>query len=129
MIEAAICRRFVEEVWRLEPHRPGDDFRLALYTAEAELGPQTETYTPKAEVQAKGYKAGGAGVGDITRTRKVKLVWSAATIRARGALVYNASRSNRAVAVLDFGAEIQSTNDDFSVMCSFPLVSFAKPKE
>ena len=41
--------------------------------------------------------------------------WSTATITARGALIYNSSKSNKAVAVLDFGADKTSTAGDFTV--------------
>jgi hypothetical protein len=52
------------------------------------------------------------------------IVWPGSTIRARGALVYNFSRDNRAVAVLDFGAEVASTNDKFTVTLPLaPLIS------
>jgi len=30
-------------------------------------------------------------------------------------LIYNASKANRAIAVLDFGADIASTNGDFTI--------------
>jgi hypothetical protein len=41
--------------------------------------------------------------------------WTSATITARGALIYNSSKANRAIAVLDFGADKTSTAGDFTV--------------
>lgn len=41
--------------------------------------------------------------------------WASATITARGALIYNASKSNRAVGVFDFGADVTSTAASFTV--------------
>ena len=41
--------------------------------------------------------------------------WSTATITARGALIYNSSKSNKAVAVLDFGTDKTSTAGNFTV--------------
>jgi VCBS repeat-containing protein len=41
--------------------------------------------------------------------------FTSATITARGALIYNSSKSNRAVAVLDFGADKISTTGTFTV--------------
>ena len=44
--------------------------------------------------------------------------WANATITARGALIYNSSKANKAVYVLDFGSDISSTNGAFTV--TFP---------
>jgi hypothetical protein len=44
--------------------------------------------------------------------------WANATITANGALIYNNTRSNAAVAVLAFGGDKTSTNGTFAV--NFP---------
>ena len=44
--------------------------------------------------------------------------WSNATISAAGALIYNSSQSNKAIAVISFGGTVASTAGDFTV--SFP---------
>ena len=41
--------------------------------------------------------------------------FSSATITARGALIYNNSKSNAAIAVLDFGSDFSSSNGTFTV--------------
>ena len=41
--------------------------------------------------------------------------WNTATITARGALIYNSSKSNKAIAVLDFGSDKTTTAGDFTV--------------
>jgi hypothetical protein len=38
------------------------------------------------------------------------------TISADGAIIYNASKANRAIAVFDFGATVTSTSGDFTVV-------------
>ncbi len=41
--------------------------------------------------------------------------WPSASFTARGALIYNSTKANKAVAVLDFGADITATNGTFTV--------------
>ena len=41
--------------------------------------------------------------------------FTSATITARGALIYNSSDSNKAVAVLDFGGDKTSTSGTFTI--------------
>jgi hypothetical protein len=118
-IQAAVCESFKRELLALEPHRPGDVLRLALYTSAANLGPETEKYTTRGEVKAPGYKPGGVALPPAAQTLAGAgggVVWPGATIRARGGLIYNFSRDNRAVAVVDFGQDVASTNDKFTVM-------------
>lgn len=47
--------------------------------------------------------------------------FSSATITARGALIYNNSKSNAAIAVLDFGSDFSSSNGTFTVQ--FPTAA------
>lgn len=49
--------------------------------------------------------------------------WTSATITARGALIYNSSKTNKAVCVLDFGSDITSTAGTFTVQ--FPAATAA----
>jgi len=100
-------------------HQPGDTYMMALYGADATLNAHTEFYTTDAEVKGKGYIAGGKPLKGFetclegTRAQMCweRLVrWPNATIRARHALVYNASKDNRAMTILDLGEEAASTN-------------------
>lgn len=52
-------------------------------------------------------------------------IWRGATIHAAGALVYNATRGNKALAVLDFGRVVSSTNGPFSVELPTPRAATA----
>lgn len=102
-----------------------DTIKIALYTANADLGPATTAYTATNEVSGAGYTAGGATLAGaaITLDGTVACItfntasWPGSAFIARGALIYNASKSNRAIAVLDFGADKQSAN--FTV--TFPV--------
>jgi hypothetical protein len=103
-----------------------DTIKIALYTAGAELGEDTESYTATGEVTGTGYSAGGvvltgATVQSSGNTAFVSFnnaTWPGASFTCRGALIYNASKANRSVAVLNFGADRTVTNTTFTV--TFP---------
>ena len=96
--------------------------KMALYTADADLGAGTLIYTTANEVVGTGYTAGGnviTGVTVLTSDTTAYLdfndvVWNPAGFTARGALIYNTSLGNLAVAVLDFGAD-KTTTTTFTV--------------
>jgi hypothetical protein len=110
----------------------GDTFKLALYTAEADLGAGTTAYTSTGEVTGGGYSAGGAilvsegvsvqnGTAFVTFTN---VVFPGATFTTRGALIYNTTPSangpdgaltNPSVAVLDFGSDKTVTSNSFTI--------------
>jgi len=90
-----------------------DVFKLALYTSAATLGADTLVYTSSNEVTSAGYTAGGqvltgvivtsaSGVAYVTFNN---LTWSNVTFTARGALIYNSTKSNKSVAVYNFGTD------------------------
>ena len=93
-----------------------DTIKMALYTANANLGADTTAYSTSSEVVASGYTAGGntlAGVaisssGYTAYANWANTSWTSA-LTARCALIYNASKANRAIAVIDFGADKTST--------------------
>jgi hypothetical protein len=103
----------------------GDTFKIALYDNNASFTAATTAYTASNEVSGTGYSAGGNTLTNIDPTSSgttafldfADTTWSAATITARGALIYNSSAAgNPAVAVLDFGADKTSTSGDFTVV-------------
>lgn len=129
-IVSAVCTSFWCELLAQQPHRREDDYRLALFTAAADLGPHTRRYTPEGEAQGEGYAAGGIALGPprLGRDRPFltwtgEAVWPEATLTAAGALIYNATREGRAIAVLDFGRDVTSTRGEFVV----PLPTLARP--
>jgi len=89
-----------------------DTIKIALYTASADLNSTTTVYTSTNEVAASGYTAGGqtmTGVaissdGYVAYANWANVSWTTA-VTARCALIYNASKANRSVAVLDFGSD------------------------
>lgn len=112
----------------------GDTFKIALYTSSADLGPATTVYTTSNEVPSTGgYTAGGNTLTNITPTSSgttaftdfADSTWTLSTITARGALIYNSSKSNKSVAVLDFGSDKSTTGGDFTVIFPANTVSNA----
>lgn len=99
-----------------------DVLKLALYTGSANLYPTTTMYTTIEEVVASGYTVGGVvltgvtistGTASTTNPAVVYVnfdnaVWSAA-LTARGGLIYNTSKANKSIAILDFGSDKTST--------------------
>ena len=89
-----------------------DTIKIALYTASADLNSATTAYSSTNEVAASGYTAGGqimTGVaissdGYVAYANWANVSWTTA-VTARCALIYNASKANRSVAVLDFGSD------------------------
>ena len=102
-----------------------DVFKIALFTSSATLGASTTAYSTSNEVPDGGnYSAGGntltvSQVPTSTTTTAwldfADSTWSSATITANGALIYNSTNSDTAVAVLAFGGDKTSTNGDFTI--------------
>jgi hypothetical protein len=106
-------------------HQPADVYKIALYTSAATLDATTAAYSATNEVAGTGYSAGGATlsgftVGSSGATSWIDWTsdpeWTTSTITARGALIYNSTRSNKAVAILDFGSDKSSTAGTFRVV-------------
>lgn len=126
-ITQALCTSFKVEILRAIHDftaSTGDVFKLALYTSSASLDASTTVYSSSNEVANSGtYTAGGGSLTNITPTSSgttafldfADISFTSATITARGALIYNSSKSNRAVAVLDFGSDKISTTGTFTV--------------
>ena len=122
-ISQAMCSSFKQQLLLGEHDMDTDTIKIALYTSSATLGASTTVYTTSDEVVGTGYTAGGntltgASVSLSGTTAFVDFsdtTWSTATITARGALIYNSSKSNKAVAVLDFGGDKTSTAGNFTV--------------
>jgi hypothetical protein len=94
-----------------------DTFKIALYTANADLNAATTAYSTSNEVTGTGYTAGGivltgVVIGSADYTAYVNFANAAfgASVTARCALIYNSSKANRSVAVLDFGSDKTSTS-------------------
>lgn len=113
-----MCSSFKQQLLNAVHDFSTDTFKMALYTSFANLGVDTTTYTSNGEVVAAGYSAGGLTL-NVNPTPSVvngvafvsfnDAVFNAA-LTARGALIYNSSKANAAVLVLDFGADKTMSN-------------------
>lgn len=91
-------------------------YKIALYTANADLNAATLVYTTDNEVVGTGYTAGGQVLTVIPPTSSGttayisfnNIVWTSSSFVVRGALIYNAT-TLAAVAVLDFGSDKTAT--------------------
>ena len=102
----------------------GSVFKLAMYNSNAVLGKSTTSYTTGQEVSSPaGYSAGGKALvntgtsvaSSVAITNFSNLSFTNVTLTARGALIYNTSNSNSAVAVLDFVSDKTATAGTFTI--------------
>lgn len=94
----------------------GDTFKMALYLVNQSITPTTTAYTATGEVSSTGYTAGGSTLAMKTPAASANsmlvdanvasLAWTGVTFASFDtALLYNSSKSNKAVAVYNFGAQ------------------------
>jgi hypothetical protein len=109
-----------------------DVFKIALYTSSATLDASTTAYTTSNEVSSSGtnYVAGGktltiSQAPTFTSTTAWldfdDITWDSATLTSNGALIYNETQGNKAVAVLAFGGDKTSTAGNFTIQ--FPAAT------
>lgn len=122
MIAQTQCTSFKAECYQGIHDLINDTIKVALYTSAADLSESTTAYSATNEITGTGYVAGGqvmTGVtinssGSVAYVNFSNVVWSPAQFTARGALIYNASKADRAIAVLDFGSD-KSTSTTFTL--------------
>lgn len=117
-IRQGLTTSFKQEILLGEHNLETDNLFIALYTALASLDENTTVYTTDSEITGIGYVAGGQQLQNVTVSKQGFIayvnfdnpVWNPASFTARGALIYNASVGNKAIAVLDFGSDKKATN-------------------
>jgi hypothetical protein len=123
MITAGPCNSFKEELLEGIHDFLNDTFKVALYTNNATIGPDTTAYTTSNETSGAGYTAGGntlTGVA-VALSQGIAYVdfgdttWTSGNFSARGALLYNSSKANRAVAVFEFGEVKTVSSGNFQI--------------
>lgn len=132
-ITQGMCSSFKQELLGGIHDLDTDVIKIALFTSAATLSAATTTYAVTNEVVGTGYTAGGNTLTGavITLSGTTAFVdfadstWASATITANGALIYNSSKANRAIAVLAFGGDKTSTAGDFVVVMPTPDASNA----
>jgi len=128
-ISSAICNSFKQEIL-VATHdftaSTGDTFKIALFTSSATLGASTTAYSATNEITNDAGSAYTAGGEDLTSVTPVldsstavcdfsDVSWTSATFTANGALIYNSSKSNKAVCAIAFGGDKTATNGTFTV--------------
>jgi hypothetical protein len=117
-IQQGLTNSFKQEMLQAGQNLATDTLKMALYTAFSDIGQLTTVYTTTNEVTGTGYTAGGVVMTGVTINTQTSgsdegtvyvdfadVSWPGASFTARGALIYNVTRSNKTVAVLDFGAD------------------------
>lgn len=123
MITAGLTNSFKEQLLLGVHDFDTDVIKIALYTSAAELGPDTTEYTALGEVSGVGYTATGEVLTGnvVTLTSGVAYVsfnnpsWNAATFTTRAALLYNSSKSNKSIGVLNFGLDQTMLSQQFQI--------------
>jgi len=138
----ALCNSFKQELLEGVHNfkSDGNSFKFAMFTnsqaGNDELGGSSSTmdatvtaYNSSAanEVSSSGYTAGGGALTNVAPSLKststattqfATLTFSSVTLTARGALIYNDTNSDKAVCVLDFGADKSASSGSFQI--NFP---------
>lgn len=117
MITQTATNSFTTELLQGVHDFSSDVFYMALYKSSANIGADTTAYTTAEEISGVGYTAGGApvtvttvaGADNVSYVGFADVTWNPASFTARGAVIYNLSKSNRSVAVLNFGDDKTST--------------------
>jgi hypothetical protein len=123
----------LQAVHNFGPTTP-NTFKVALYTANADINASTTVYSTTNEVTGTGYTAGGNTLvistsptsGNNSSNIPTAYIsfnntsWTTATFTARAALIYNVTQGNKSVAVLDFGTDKTVSNDTFQIIFPTP---------
>jgi hypothetical protein len=114
-IQQGLTISFKQEMLQAGQNLLTDTLKMALYTALSDVSPNTTVYTTTDEVSGTGYSAGGVVITGVTIDADVNntvvyvnfndVSWPGANFIARGALIYNVTKANKSVAVLDFGSD------------------------
>lgn len=116
-LRQGLTTSFKKEILLGEHNLESNTLKIALYTALATLDENTTEYTTTNEITGTGYTAGGEALSGVSVSTSGliayvsfdNVVWDPASFTARGALIYNASVSNKSIAVLDFGSDKQTS--------------------
>jgi len=123
-ITQAVCNSFKQELLQGLHDLDGNTLKLALFTSSATLGASTTAYSTTNEASGTGYTAGGETVtsvavslsGNVAFVDFADVSFTSATISdAAGALLYNSSVSDKAIAVIDFGSTKSVTGGTLTI--------------
>jgi len=118
MIVQTQTTSFKEELYQGVHNLLTDTLKMALYTSFASLNADTTVYTTTYEITGTGYTAGGNLVtgatvntsGYVAYVNFNNVVWTNSNLMARCALLYNVSKGNKSICVIDFGSDKSQVN-------------------
>jgi hypothetical protein len=124
-ISQAMCTQFKRDVMLGLHDLDTDTIKIALFTSSASLGASTTAYSSSNEVaNGNGYTTGGVTLANASVVNNSTSgcfdsddpSWTSATFTARGALIYNDTESDLAIAVLDFGGDFTVAGGTFKIV-------------
>lgn len=126
MVVQSLTASFKSQLLQAGHNLNTDTFYLALYGPNANISSATTVYTTDGEVTGSGYTAGGAVLTNLGVTLSGTtayaswnpVTWANSTLSVSGGLIYNASKGNASVAVLNFGGTYSTSDSPFTV--TFP---------
>jgi len=122
MIYQTITTSFKSDLFSGAQSLNTDVIKMALYNGNANLGADTTVYTSVNEVTSANYTAGGKQCNNVTILQLNNIVyvsfdnvaWTNVSFICRGALIYNSTKSNKSIAVLNFGSD-KTAGPNFTV--------------
>ena len=122
-ITTAMSTSFKKELFEATHDFTSDTFKIALFTSSASLGASTTAYSTSNEISGSGYSAGGVALTVVAPTTDGTSAfvdfndpsWTSASFTANGALIYNSSKSNKAVAAFAFGGDQTVSSGTFAI--------------
>ena len=123
-ITQAMCTSFKSEILDEQHDLVADTLKIALYTSSANLDASTTAFTTSNEISGTGYSSGGVELTNRTVSTSGTTAffdaddptWTSASFTARGALIYNSTNSNKAIAVLNFGGDFTVSSGTFRIV-------------
>ena len=123
-ITQAMCTSCKSEILDEQHDLVADTLKIALYTSSASLDASTTAFTTSNEISGTGYSSGGVELTSRTVSTSGTTAffdaddptWTSASFTARGALIYNSSNSNKAIAVLNFGGDFTVSSGTFRIV-------------
>ena len=123
-ISQAMCTSFKAEILDEQHDLAADTIKVALYTSSATLGAGTTAYSTSNEISGTGYTAGGVALTSTTVATSSTSAyfdaddpqWTSASFTANGALIYNSTNGDKAIAVLAFGGDFTVAGGTFKIV-------------
>jgi len=124
---------FKAELYQAVHNLTTDTLKVALYTGNADLNETTTVYTTSNEVTGGGYPPGGVQLTGVTINTSGYTAYVnfnnanfSAAVTARCALIYNFSKGNKSIAVLDFGSDKTSTSFTLTMPTNTPTTALLR---